>query len=71
LTDSTGFLPVLQSLEGPDPSAGDAATRNNANIVDELLHDDFEETRCLDNAMTKTVNSCRAGKWKLIIRRVS
>ncbi|QPS20824.1 hypothetical protein I6G64_25315 [Serratia plymuthica] len=68
MTDSTGFLPALQSLEA---QLHLQATRNNANIVDELLHDDFEETRCLDNAMTKTVNSCRAGKWKLTIRRVS
>jgi len=68
LTDSTGFLPVIQSLEA---QLHLQATRNNANIVDELLHDDFEETSCLDNAMTKTVNSCRAGKWKLTIRRVS
>jgi len=43
LNDIAQLLPVIQSLE---VKLHQSATRNDANLVGELLHDDFEEIGC-------------------------
>ncbi|WP_411753428.1 DUF4440 domain-containing protein [Serratia sp. (in: enterobacteria)] len=43
MNDIAQLLPVIQSLE---VQLHQSATRNDANIVGELLHDDFEEIGC-------------------------
>ncbi|MGB8664206.1 MAG: hypothetical protein WCD24_05485 [Serratia inhibens] len=60
MTDSTELLPVLQLLELRFHLQ---ATRNNANIVDELLHDDFEETSRLGQRHDK--NGKQWPRWKM------
>ncbi|WP_337049038.1 nuclear transport factor 2 family protein [Serratia fonticola] len=43
MNDIAQLLPVIQSLE---VQLHQSATRNDANLVGELLHDDFEEIGC-------------------------